>query len=224
MKLRTMASTHSFAHLLGFGATKTAKKGSRAEEELDEEKGDGDDEGDEKKGAKRGNRAEEPEREEEEDESEEREEEEKGDAKKGKKAKGRRARAEDDDEGDDGESGDDDDEGDDDSDGADMRKGKARSARLRERARCAAIFADAAAANNPALAATLAFNTDMPRSQAVAVLRAGGSAAPKKPSLYERMSRENHPRVGASDPGKPAEANSLAARIVAAGKKRRGEL
>lgn len=221
-KLTTMASAHSFAHLLGFGATKATKK--RAEEELDEEKGDGDDEDDNKKAK----RAESPEKEEESDETEERDEEE-DDGKKSKKAKSKRAKAEDDDEGDDGESGEDDDEeeGDDDSDGADMRKKNARGPRLRERARCAAIFADASAGKNPALAATLAFQTDMPRGQAVKVLRAGGVAAPtsRRVSLDDRMANVRTPNVGASDPAGPARggAQSVASQIVAAGKKRRGE-
>lgn len=219
-KLTTMASAHSFAHLLGFGATKATKK--RAEDDLDEEKGDGDDEDDNKKAK----RAESPEKEEESDETEERDEEE-DDGKKSKKAKSKRAKADDD--GDDGESGEDDDEeeGDDDSDGADMRKKSARPARLRERARCAAIFADASAGKNPALAATLAFQTDMPRSQAVKVLRAGGAAIPtsRRVSLDDRMANVRTPTVGAGDVARPARggAHDMAAQIVAAGKKRRGE-
>lgn len=233
MKLPAMAGASSFAHLLG-RAPKAAKasedednkKSKRAEDDLDEEKGDGDDEGDGPKDgkSKKGKRAEDTDRDEEEDEKDERDEEEDGD-KKGKKAKSKRAKA--DDEGDDGESGDDDEEGDDESDGADMRRKGAHSARLRERARCAAIFSDAAAGKNPVLAATLAFQTDMPRSQAVAVLRAGGvAAAPRRQSLDDRMASVRVPVVGASDASEaPSDGpKGLAAQIVAAGKKRRGQI
>lgn len=49
-------------------------------------------------------------------------------------------------------------------------KSAAASARRRERARCAAIFASRAAARNPVLAANLAFNSNMARVAAVAML------------------------------------------------------
>lgn len=114
-----------------------------------------------------------------------------------------------------------DEDGDDDSDGADMAKGsKARSARMRERARCAAIFADAAAADNPALAAVLAFQTDMTRGQAIQALRAGAATRQQpKRSLHERMASVKVPEVGA---GGEAPQLSLAQRIVAAAEKARG--
>ncbi|WP_428492155.1 hypothetical protein [Rhodopila sp.] len=139
----------------------------------------------------------------------------KGDDTDAKKAK--RARADDD--------MDDDEEGDDGSDGAEMKKKSARSARLRERARCAAIFADASAGKNPALAATVAFTTDLPRSQALAVLRAGGlavaPAAPRKPTLDERMAAVRSPIAGAGDVANPTGVQGLAAQIIAAGTRRR---
>jgi hypothetical protein len=109
-----------------------------------------------------------------------------------------------------------------------MRKKSARNPRLRERARCAAIFADAAAGKNPALAATLAFQTDMPRGQAIKVLRAGGAAIPtsRRVSLDDRMSKVRVPVVGAGDVSRLAAGSpgDKAAAIVAAGKKRRGEI
>ena len=49
-------------------------------------------------------------------------------------------------------------------------------ARRRERARCMAIFAHAAAKANPDLAGHLAFNTSLPRGQAIAALKHGGAA------------------------------------------------
>ncbi len=231
MRQTLMAGASSFAHLLG-RAPKAAKAADKdkdptcADDDLDDEKGDGDDEGDGPKDGKKSKRAESPEKDEETDEREERDEEESGDAKKSKKAKGKRAEA-DDDEGDDGESGDDDEEGDDGSDGADMRKKSARAARLRERARCSAIFKDAAAGKNPALAAQLAFGTSLPRSEAISVLRAGGLAvasSPRRPTLDERMAAVKVPSVGAGDAGRPASgAQSVAQQIIAAGKRARGE-
>jgi hypothetical protein len=234
MRQTLMAGASSFAHLLGRApkASKAAgdeddKKAKRAaDDELDDEKGDGDDEGDGPKDGKKSKRAESPEQDEENDETKERDEEEDGDAKKSKKAGAKRAKA-DDGEGDDGESGDDDEEGDDGSDGADMRRKGARSARLRERARCAAIFSDASAGKNPALAAQLAFGTDLPRSQAINVLKAGGLAvasAPRRPSLDERMAAVKVPSTGAGDASRPdAGSQSVAQKIIAAGKRARGE-
>lgn len=219
MKLPALAGASTFAHLLGRGpkAAKAEddqddkKKSKRAEDE-DDEKGDGDDEGDGPKDGKKSKaaKAEDDEKDGDEDEGDDED-------KKSKKAKSKDAKAEDDD----------DEEGDDDSDGADMRKKGTSSARLRERARCAEIFSDAAAGKNPALAAQLAFGTDLPRSQAVSVLRAGGLAVTsRRASLDDRMAKVTTPVVGASDPapGNPSGSQSLAAQIVAAGQKARGKI
>ena len=51
------------------------------------------------------------------------------------------------------------------------------AARRRERARCAAIFATKAAGANPALAAHLAFNTTLTRSEAIRALKTAPAAA-----------------------------------------------
>jgi hypothetical protein len=70
----------------------------------------------------------------------------------------------------------------------------AAQARRREQARCAAIFADAAALTQPDMAATLAFTTRLPRSQAIAILRsapAGAAAAPLSP-LAAAMAAGGH--------------------------------
>jgi hypothetical protein len=224
MKNTLMAGAMNFAHLLG-RAPKAAKKTAeddRKPEDLDEEKGDGGDEGDGQKDGKKSKRAkaEDPANEEEGEDREQDTDEEDDDDKKSKKAKAKRVKADEED----GE--DDDEEGDDGSDGADMRKKSARTARLRERARCAAIFADAAAGKNPALAASLAFGTDLPRGQALNVLRAGGLAvasAPRRPSLDERMAAVKIPAIGAGDVATPAGATNLAAQIVAAGARARGK-
>ncbi|MBP2297960.1 hypothetical protein [Azospirillum picis] len=54
---------------------------------------------------------------------------------------------------------------------------QAASVRRKERERCAAIFAAPAAAGRVELAATLAFGTDLPAQQAIAVLEAAPAAA-----------------------------------------------
>lgn len=126
---------------------------------------------------------------------------------------------------------DDNEEGDDSSDGDDMKKGsKARNARLRERNRCAAIFATPEAAANPALAAELAFGPEnLSRGAAIRVLKASTALAPAQAqgrvSLDERMARTRIPNPGPGD-GQASEQNSpaaAAAAIVQAARKARGE-
>lgn len=221
MRQSLMAGASSFAHLLGRSA-KVAKAADEDEDKKkskhaaeDDDKRDDEKDDDQKDEKSKKAKAEEPddERDDERDEDED-----EGDAKKSKKAKAKRAKAEDDE-------GDDDEEGDDDSDGSDMRKKGASSARLRERARCRAIFADAAAGKNPALAAELSFGTDLPRTQAINVLRAGGLAVttPRRPTLDERMAAVKVPTIG-PDGGQPAgAAPDAATKVIAAGMKRRGE-
>lgn len=182
----------SFAHL---------GRGARAEDRPD----DDDDSGKGKKGKRAAD----------DDGPDEQQDRENGDSKKGKRAEG--GEQDDDDEDDEDDDIDDDDKPDDDSDkGKRGKKGKraaddedderaedddddeeemrgksaAARARRRERARCAAIFASKGAGRNPVLACNLAFETDMTRSQAIAVLNKtpGNSAG--------RQSREN-PRLGA---------------------------
>ncbi|GBQ52239.1 hypothetical protein ACM0P6_02865 [Komagataeibacter sucrofermentans] len=82
---------------------------------------------------------------------------------------------------DDGDDAGDDDAGDDDADAEDEDDEEKASARARERGRCAAIFSDPAAALNPVAAAELAFNTNMPRSAAINLLRVTASAMPQAP-------------------------------------------
>ncbi|KWT89347.1 MULTISPECIES: hypothetical protein [unclassified Variovorax] len=87
-------------------------------------------------------------------------------------------------EGDDPEKKDDDEDekpsakaGDDDKDEEMRGKSAVAQARLREQARCAAIFSHKAAASNPVLAANLAFKTRVSRTEALAVLEATPAAA-----------------------------------------------
>ena len=152
--------------------------------------------------------------------------------KKAKKAKARKAEdderdddAEDDDEHDDDAEDDDrdedaeDDDGDDndpdaeDDDGDDGKKKDskaARQARASERKRCARIFGSKHAAANPALAASLAFNTGMSSAAAISVLASSAPAQQQqsthKRSLDQRM-HENQVRLG-PDGGKSSAGKS----------------
>lgn len=144
-------------------------------------------------------------------------------AKKAKKAKSRRAEEQEEEnaeeeeeeaeEEEEEEEASEEDEDAEDDDGDDQKEGKsARKARVAERKRCARIFGSEHAASNPALAASLAFNTGMSSAAAINVL--GGSApAPsvsqpsRKPSLDERMERAHQARLkpdGAAKTGKSA--------------------
>ena len=84
-------------------------------------------------------------------------------------------------------------------------------ARLREQARCAAIFASAGAAKNPVLAANLAFKTRMSRKEALVVLDSTPAAAP---SHAHRSAR--NPALGAGDPPQQSQKQAQTARWDAA--------
>jgi hypothetical protein len=211
MKQTLMAATASFAHLLG---RPVAAK--RAEEDDDKQREGESDEDYKKRKDEAASAQPAAEEGDEDDDAPQREDESDEDY---KKRKDKAAAAE----------TDDNEEGDDKSDGDDMRKKGSRPARLRERARCAAIFADAAAGKNPALAATLAFNTELPRSQAIKVLRAGGLAVTgQRNTLDRRMAANPIPAIDAGGGARaPAGGQSKAAQdgtaIIVAGMKRRGE-
>ncbi|MBA8064814.1 hypothetical protein HV077_21015 [Citrobacter freundii] len=172
--------TFNFAHLIGFGK-------SASEEDED------------KKAKKaKARKAEEDERDEDAEDDDERDDD-----------------AEDDDRDEDAEDGDgDDDEPDaEDDDGDDGKKkdGKAaRQARASERKRCARIFGSKHAAANPALAASLAFNTGMSSAAAIGILASSSPAlqpqATHKRSLDQRM-QDNQVRLG-PDGGKSAAGKS----------------
>jgi hypothetical protein len=117
----------------------------------------------------------------------------------------------------------DDDKEDDKKDG---KKGKARasiaSAIAGYRARCVAIFSSPEAAGNVTLAAELAFNTDLPASAAVALLRSVPAAAVsnRPANLAARMAvvptitvGADTPHEGASSP--QADAAAQASKILA---------
>nr|WP_025826139.1 hypothetical protein [Acetobacter persici] len=140
---------------------------------------------------------------------------------KSKRAKAKKAKAESD--------GDDDETDGDTEDAEDEKDDQAKAARSRERARCAAIFASPAAARNLPAAAHLAFNTGMPRSQAVGLL---GTLAPTETAqaatgttgaktLRDRM--QASPFAGVKQEGSAAHAaTSAGARLVAAQAIRKG--
>jgi hypothetical protein len=192
MSIRSLAARGrlSFAHLTGFSAKADSdledddKKDARAEGDSDDEEentGRNRDDGDAKKGKAKSKAKAKAEDEDDEDDQ--------GDD--GQKS-GKKAKAEDGDETKDYASEDDDDdqgddgqksgkrakaEEDEDDEDEEMRgKSVAARARRREQARCAAIFGCKAAARNPEMAANLAFNTRMPRQEAIAVLRSAPAA------------------------------------------------
>ncbi|MGG5811463.1 hypothetical protein [Falsiroseomonas sp. CW058] len=94
------------------------------------------------------------------------------------------------------EDGDDkgDDEEEEDKPAASAARGLA-AARRAERARCAGIFSAPEAAGNVALAAHLAFETDLPAAAAIGALRAAGTGGRR--GLADRMAAETPPRLGA---------------------------
>lgn len=88
----------------------------------------------------------------------------------------------------------------------------AAAARRRERARCAAIFGSKAAARNPVLAAKLAFNTSMSRTEALEVLE--GSPAPASAAASDRAAR--NPQLGAGGSMQPDSKQAIQAGWAAA--------
>ncbi len=85
------------------------------------------------------------------------------------------------------------------------RHARRAKARRRERTRCAAIFQDVAASRNPALAAELAFNTNLPSARAIAILRRGGGS-----QLAARMGSLGLPAPGPGASPTTSHASALA--------------
>jgi AAA ATPase containing von Willebrand factor type A (vWA) domain len=214
MSIRSLAARGlNFAHLGGLSAKAAKaeddeeKKDARAEGDSDDEEENTDrnrDDGDAKK-SKKAKAAED-------------DEDDQGDD--GQKS-GKKAKSEDGDETKDYASEDDDDdqgddgqksgkrakaEEDEDDEDEEMRgKSAVAKARRREQARCAAIFACKAAARNPEMAANLAFNTRMPRQEAIAVLRSAPAAVQpgqgrqaRNPSLGAGGEMHRNPAAAAS--------------------------
>lgn len=200
---KTVASALSFAHL------SSVRKGARAEGEDDKPKEDDDDtkaEGDDEKPK---------------------------DDDKGAKGRADDGNGDKSNDDDDKPKEDDDDksakgkaEDDEDSDEEMRGNSAAAAARRRERARCSAIFASAAAGQNPVLAANLAFKTNMTRTEAIAVLE--GSPAASAPAVVPTATRASrgNPNLGVP-PTKTASkaqqaASSWDAALKAANPARRG--
>ncbi|MDR5765033.1 hypothetical protein [Caballeronia sp. LZ028] len=192
---KTLAGVAPFAHLL-------SRAGAARAEQEDDERKQRDDESDEDY-AKR---------------MEELDDKEKAEEEKRKEEEAKNAKANDVD-GDDTEAEDGDDETDD----------SKKAARATERARCARIMAHGVATGNVEQAAKFAFNTKMSSADAIAILGSGAhTAAPAAPvasqrkSLDERMAHARPRNPGDSAPA--AAEPTMAERIIAAGKLRRGEL
>lgn len=170
MTLKKLASALSFAHLTGFAKSESPEDDKKAKGEGDDPKDQDHEDGNVKKGKKAEDEKDKP--------GAENGEPDEGDE-KDKKAKGAKAE-------------DDEDAEEDDKDEEMRGKSAAASARRRERARCAAIFASKSAGKNPALAANLAFNTSMTRKEALVVLES--TPAPASAS-NDRAAR--NPSIGA---------------------------
>ena len=133
------------------------------------------------------------------------------------KPKSTKAKSKADDEDPEAKDGDDDDE--------EMRGNSAAAdARRRERARCAAIFACKAAATNTQLAAHLAFNTTMTRSEAVGALGAAPVPEPNRARGSHPDRKDANPHLstngGGSQPRSVQVAKSLDAAFAAVNPKR----
>ncbi|WP_163595219.1 hypothetical protein [Klebsiella variicola] len=190
--------TFSFAHLIGRGAT-------ASEEEED------------KKAKKaKGRRAEEDEREDDAGDDEREDDAENDD---------RDDDAEDD--GDDPDAAEDDDDSEDDGDD-DRKESKAvKNARAAERKRCARIFGSKHAAANPALAASLAFNTGMSSATAIDVLASTAPASQpqsaRKRTLDQRMQESHNVRLGQDGENRPGGKSALVSKMTSLYNSTKGE-
>jgi hypothetical protein len=211
--IRNIAASLPFAHLLGMHAKVEDEDRKQKEDESDDDyakrmkKMDDDDE-DARKA-------------EEEDKKKEDARKAEDDKKKDEEAKAKRAKEKSEDDDDDEMK----DEEEDEEEG--KRAGRAKSARRRERERCAAIFNCPVAATHPHVAANLAFNTNMSRSAAIAVLQTVGASSPGRGSFAGRMAAAPQQPIAtqATDAtARPLTAgmSKVAAMIVSAGEKARG--
>ncbi|HHU4727687.1 TPA: hypothetical protein ACUE4H_004734 [Klebsiella quasipneumoniae] len=117
-----------------------------------------------------------------------------------------------------------DDDGDD-----DCKESKAvKNARIAERKRCARIFGSKHAAANPALAASLAFNTGMSSAAAINVLASSAPAAasaqpPRKRSLDQRMQESHQVRLNPDSGRKETGKSALVSKMTGLYNSTRGE-
>jgi hypothetical protein len=124
------------------------------------------------------------------------------------------------------------DEGDDDSDRDDEENPEARSARARERGRIAAVLTSAASREFPLLSIHVALQTNLPRTQAIALVCQMGasSAAQVRPENLASQILRAGARARGEAPAAPSRAPTQARGTVAtaemilkAGRRRRGE-
>jgi len=105
---------------------------------------------------------------------------------------------------------------------------EARAARARERARINAILNSSAAKRSPAAALHIATHTTMPRHAAIRMLGAMVADLPKVGAggLRDRMASFVNPDIGSGGDEAPGvdDPKALAARIILAGRRARGEV
>ena len=105
---------------------------------------------------------------------------------------------------------------------------EARAARGREKARVLAIMNSSAAQRSPSAALHVALNTSMPRHAAIKMLGAMVADMPKSGagSLRDRMASVSIPDIGAGGDEAPGldDPKAVAARIIQAGRRARGEV
>ncbi|HCQ8127772.1 TPA: hypothetical protein OL914_003312 [Klebsiella quasipneumoniae subsp. similipneumoniae] len=119
-------------------------------------------------------------------------------------------------------------EEDDPDDDGDRKESKAvKNARIAERKRCARIFGSKHAAANPALAASLAFNTGMSSATAIDVLASTAPASQpqsaRKRTLDQRMQESHNVRLGQDGENKPGGKSALVSKMTSLYNSTKGE-
>ena len=190
-----MSSSSSFAHLLGLGAAKPAKK---AVEEDDP------DEKEHREDAKA-------------EDDKDMDEKADDDKDKGKRKAKAKSKAKSDETEEDGKNKEDDEDDDKKAEDDDGKK----AVRLAERARCETIFLSPHAGARPDLAAHFAFRTDLSAKDAIASLAVAGTAPAARRGLAERMTEQANPELGSSPEATDVKPHQrlLAAHAKATGKK-----
>ncbi|HBZ2131292.1 TPA: hypothetical protein MHK51_21770 [Klebsiella pneumoniae] len=102
-----------------------------------------------------------------------------------------------------------------------------KNARIAERKRCARIFGSKHAAANPALAASLAFNTGMSSAAAINVLASTAPASQpqsaRKRTLDQRMQESHNVRLGQDGENKPGGKSALVSKMTSLYNSTKGE-
>lgn len=97
-------------------------------------------------------------------------------------------------------------------------------ARADERKRIGKILSHPAAVANPDAGLRIALRTSMPSADAIAMLESVGPASANRSAARARLAAVDVPDVGQGEARSLSTAKSLAADIITAGKKRRGEI